>query len=98
MTTQNYLMVQETVVTNIVLWDGNTQSWQPPENATMLVYSTTPTKIWGYNEDETDFILVSSVGDASVGFTWDGSFATTNEPKPDLPEPQPIAIGNIETL
>ena len=82
MTLKNYLMIQENVVTNIVVWDGNTQTWQPPQDATMLVQETTPTKIWQMNEEKTEFVLTDSVGDASIGFTWDGLCATTNQPKP----------------
>lgn len=86
MTTQDYLMIQQNVVTNVCLWDGNTQTWQPPQDATMLVRATTPAKIWALNQDETEFVLIDSIGDAGVGFTWDGSVATTNEPKPNLPQ------------
>jgi hypothetical protein len=86
MTTQNYLMIQENVVTNLCVWDGNTQTWQPPADATMLVAETTPTKVWGLNESRTDYVLTDSIGDAGIGFTWDGSVATTNQPKPDAPK------------
>ena len=94
MTTQNYLMIQENVVTNVCVWDGDVNTWQPPSDATMLVQATTPTKIWGLANQE--YVLVDSVGDASVGFTWDGSVATTNQPKPELPTPaenQPATEG-----
>ena len=85
MTTQNYLMIQENVVTNICLWNGNTQTWQPPANATMLVQATTPTKIWELNAEKTDYVLTDSVGAADIGFTWNGLVATTNQPKPAAP-------------
>jgi hypothetical protein len=85
MTTQNYLMIQENVVTNIVAWDGNVNTWQPPSDATMIEQATTPTKIWVLNQDETEYVLVDSIGDADLGFTWDGSFATTNQPQPVAP-------------
>ena len=81
MTTQNYLMIQENIVTNICLWDGNTQTWQPPQNATMLIQETTPTKVWELINDE--YVLTSSVGNAKIEFTYDGSFCVTNEPKPE---------------
>ena len=84
MTTQNYLIIQENVVTNVCLWDGNTQTWQPPQDATMLVQETTPTKVWTLNADKTEYVLTDSIGDASIGFTWDGEFATTNQSKPEL--------------
>lgn len=96
MTAQNYLMVQENVVTNVCLWDGNTESWQPPSDAIMLIQATTPTKVWGLNQDETEYVLTDSIGDASIGFTWDGTVATTNQPQPVVPEPaenQPVSEG-----
>jgi hypothetical protein len=83
MTTQNYLMIQENIVTNVCVWDGNTQTWQPPQDAIMLVDATTPTKIWALNAEKTDYVLTDSIGNASIGFIWDGSFAITNEPKPE---------------
>lgn len=82
MTTQNYLVIQQNVVTNIVVWDGNTQTWQPPQGVTTLVEATTPTKIWKLNSEKTEFVLTESVNDASIGFTWDGTYCVTNEPKP----------------
>ena len=92
MTTQNYLMIQENIVTNVCVWDGNTQTWQPPQDTTMLVQATTPTKIWELNAENTDYVLTDSIGDGSIGFTWDGSFAITNEPKPEILA-QPITTG-----
>jgi hypothetical protein len=84
MTTQNYLIIQENVVTNTVLWDGNTETWQPPFDATMLVQATTPTKVWDLDTDTREYVLVDSVGNADIGFTWDGTYCTTNEPKPEI--------------
>ena len=98
MTTKNYLMIQENVVTNVCVWDGNTQTWQPPQDATMLVLETTLTKVWQLNEEKTDFVLTDSIGDASIGFTWDGEVAITNQPKPQKPIPsinQPESTGTI---
>jgi hypothetical protein len=85
MTTQNYLMIEENVVTNIVMWDGNTQFWQPPQDATMLVQATTPTKIWELVNSQ--YVLVDSVGNANIGFTWNGTSAITNESKPVISTP-----------
>lgn len=92
MTTQNYLMVQENVVTNVVVWDGNMQTWQPPQDATMLVQTTTPTKVWRLNAEKTAYVLTDSVGNADIGFTWDGTVATTNQPQPEPPV-QPASQG-----
>ena len=85
-------MIQENIVTNVCVWDGNTQTWQPPQDTTMLVQATTPTKIWELNAEKTDYVLTDSIGDGSIGFTWDGSFAITNEPKPEILA-QPISTG-----
>jgi hypothetical protein len=82
MTNQNYLMVQENVVINVCVWDGNTQTWQPPVNTTMLIQATTPTKIWGLNQEGTEYVLVDSIGNANIGFTWDGAYCVTNQPQP----------------
>ena len=85
-------MIQENIVTNVCVWDGNTDTWTPPVDATMLVQATTPTKIWGLNQEGTEYVLVDSVGNASIGFTWNGTVATTNEPQPEVPV-QPITSG-----
>jgi hypothetical protein len=94
MTIQNYLVIENNVVNNIILWDGDTNTWQPPESATMLVEATTPAYVWDLyidNEDwsKTDWFLIEIMGDCSVGFTWNGTACTTNQPKPPIP-PQPI--------
>jgi hypothetical protein len=96
MTTQNYLMIQENVVTNVCLWDGDVNSWQPPSDATMLIAETTPAKIWEWNSELKDFVLVESIGVAGIGFKYDGTYCITNESKPELPTPaenQPVTEG-----
>ena len=88
MTTQNYLMIEINVVTNVVVWDGNTQTWTPPSDATMLVQSTTPAMVWEsviVDGKITDYVLTEQLGEAQIGFTWDGTVCTTNEPKPAIP-------------
>lgn len=93
MTTQNYLMIQENVVTNICLWDGDVNTWQPPLNATMLVLETTPTKVWELNTEKTEYVLTNSIGDGNIGFTWDGTYCVTNQPQPEPPVvPFPVTI------
>ena len=77
-------MVQENVVTNICVWNGDINSWVPPADATMLVSETARSKVWVLNEEKTEYVLVESVGDVSVGFTYDGTFCITNEPKPTV--------------
>jgi hypothetical protein len=93
MTIQNYLVVESNTVTNIVLWDGNVASWTPPEGATMLVKETTPANIWEPVWSQTttpyviDWVISEQVDAGGIGFTWDGTILTTNEPKPPIPNP-----------
>jgi hypothetical protein len=94
MTTQNYLVVENNVVDNIVLWDGDINTWQPPTDATMLVQATTPAMIWELNADKTDNVLVEVVGVGQIGFTWNGTVLTTNQPKPPIPV-QPVTTGTV---
>lgn len=36
-----WAVIQGGVVTNIVLWDGDTATWQPPADATMALFDPT---------------------------------------------------------
>lgn len=94
MTTQNYLMVPEAtnIVENICLWDGDPNTWNPPANTLMLVQATTPAFVWVLNESKTDYELVEQLGSAEIGFTWNGTAFTTDQPKPEVPV-QPVASG-----
>ena len=91
MTTQNYLIIESNVVTNIVVWDGNHETWQPPVDSIQLVQLTTPAMVWiGVFNDKhqiIDYVLEQQVGAGGIGFTWNGSVLTTNEPKPTIPVP-----------
>lgn len=96
MTTQNYFIVENNVVTNTIVWDGDTNTWQPPVDATMLIQETTPAMIWIFTASEKDYVLTQRIGAGDIGFTWDGSVLTTNQPKPILPvasNNQPITTG-----
>jgi len=95
MTVQVYLQVENNVVNNSVMWDGDTNTWQPPADATMLVQSTTPAMIWELNADKTSYVLTEVIGVGQIGFTWNGSVLTTNEPQPANPKPQPTTTGTI---
>lgn len=85
MTIKNYLIIELNTVTNNVVWDGNVNTWTPPAGATMLVQATTPALVWLLNADKTDYVLTEVTGASSIGFTWDGTKLTTNEPKPNTP-------------
>ena len=73
------------VVDNTCVWDGDTNTWQPPENTLMLVQATIPAMIWILNTDKTDFVLTKTIGAGAIRFTWNGTVLTTNEPKPAIP-------------
>jgi hypothetical protein len=88
MTTQNYLIIESNVVTNSVLWDGNPDTWQPPAGSIQVVDATTPAMVWNavlVDSKITDWVLVEQLGAGTIGFTWNGSVLTTNEPKPPIP-------------
>lgn len=97
MTVQNYCMVniETNVCDNICIWDGDPNTWTPPAIYLMLVQATTPSKVWVLNQDKTDYELVVVDGQGQIGFTWDGTYLTTNQPKPPLPTPadQPAVEG-----
>lgn len=92
MTIQNYLIIENNVVTNIVLWDGNPQTWTPPSDSIQLVQSTTPDMVWVYNKSNSDWELTQEIGTGNIGFTWNGNVLTTNQPKPSTPI-QPVSSG-----
>jgi len=98
MTTQNYLMVNQStnIVENTCVWDGNNETWQPPENTLMLVETTTPAMEWfpvietnpqTQKREIVDYVLTETIGGGGIGFTWNGSVLTTNQPKPQPPYP-----------
>ena len=93
MTTQNYLVVENNVVTNICVWDGDTNTWAPPADATMLIQADTQAKVWTYDKASNTYVLTEELGAGAIGFTWDGSVLTTNEPQPTPPKEQPVTSG-----
>jgi hypothetical protein len=92
MTVQNYFIIENDVVTNNVLWDGDTNTWMPPANSIQLVASEVPAITWMLKSDRSGFELVEEVGLGSIGFTWDGSVLHTHESEPVLPA-QPVTTG-----
>jgi hypothetical protein len=89
--TQNYLIIESNIVTNVVLWNGDTTQWTPPTGSISLVQANTPAMVWKLNADRTDWILVEEIGVGSIGFTWDGTSCITNEPQP--PSPKVVTTG-----
>ena len=96
---QNYLIIENNVVTNVCLWDGDTTKWTPPANSITLVQSTTPAIIWILNSSITpaEWQLTEVIGQGDIGFTWDGTAVTTNQPKPP-PKPPSGDQPNVEGL
>jgi hypothetical protein len=90
--TQNYLIIEQNIVTNICVWDGDTSQWTPPQGSIAIVQATTPAKVWVLDKDTNTYILQEQIGVGQIGFTWDGSVLTTNEPQPKSPV-QPVATG-----
>lgn len=91
---QTYLMVNKdnNICEDSCMWDGNTQTWQPPEIYLMFIQATTPAMVWGLNPEKTDYILVEKIGEGRVNYIWDGTALITNDPKPNL-EMQPTTDG-----
>jgi len=84
---QNYLIIESNIVTNVCVWNGDTTIWTPPSGSIALVQSTTPTMVWNaviVDGKITDFVLIETLGAGDIGFTWDGTVLTTNQPKPSI--------------
>ena len=81
MTVQSYLIIENNVVTNAVMWDGG-PDWTPPAGSTAHIRSTMPAKIWVLNETTKAWELQVVDGAGGPGFTWDGTYLTTPQPMP----------------
>jgi hypothetical protein len=92
MTIQNYLIIQKNTVTNSVLWDGDTDQWQPPTETIMLIQADALAMVWEFDKKTQDYVLTEIIGAGDIGFTWDGTKLTTNQPKPKKPM-QPKTTG-----
>ena len=93
MSAQNYCMVNDTtnVCENVVLWDGNPNTWTPPAGYLLLVQATTPAKTWMWIDNA--WVLEVN-GEGQIGYTWDGTYLVTNESQPT----QPMPIEGAQTL
>lgn len=95
---QNYLIIEQNVVTNICVWNGDTSQWAPPQGSIALVQSTTPALVWLWDSATKTYNLTQQMGGGEIGFTWDGSILTTNQPEPTPPTPkadQPTTTGTV---
>jgi hypothetical protein len=93
MTTQNYLMISTVtnVVENICLWDGDVNAWQPPANTLMLIQADISAMVWKQvvGSKPPAWVLTEVLGVGGIGFTWDGTVLTTNQPEPQPPVAEP---------
>jgi hypothetical protein len=89
MTVQNYCLIDaNNTVDNIVLWDGDTSTWSPPDSHIYVVQATTPSREWVWEKLLNEWVLVESIGHGDIGFLWDGAVLTTASPKPPSPPTQ----------
>lgn len=82
MKTKDYLIIENNVVTNTVMWDGGNE-WTPPVDSVQLVKDITPAIVWVYNENLNNYELKEVIGAGCINFTWNGSVLMTNEPDPN---------------
>ena len=97
MTTQAYLIIENNVVTNNVMWDGGSD-WTPPAGSIQLPQATTHAMVWQYTSTPTPaYVLTEVVGVGQIGFIWDGTVLTTNDPQPIVPpiSEQPKTTGTV---
>lgn len=99
---QNYLIIEQNIVTNVCVWDGDTSIWTPPQGSIALIQSTTPALVWQLDSSTkpSTWKLQEQIGAGTIGFTWDGSVLTTNQPEPTPAIPannQPIVNG-VQTI
>jgi len=79
---QNYLIIENNIVTNIVVWNGDTNVWTPPNGSIALIQATTPAMVWSAPTETKPSVLIEVVGAGGIGFTWDGTFVITNQLQP----------------
>lgn len=92
---QNYCMIniETKICDNVSVWDGNPETWTPPSNYLMLIQKDTPAKVWQLIDNQYELVVVNGVG--GIGFAWDGTYLTTNEPQPQFLN-QPITSGVVD--
>lgn len=87
MTTQSYCMINlaNNVCENLVMWDGNTETWPPPEGYLLIPQAQVPAKVWQIDVPNNCYTLEVVYGAAEIGFGWDGTYLMTNQPQPPAP-------------
>lgn len=82
---KNYLIINtETgVCENIIVWDGDESVWMPPQGYKAIPQESSVAKVWITDDSQNPSVFLAEVlGAAKIGFTWDGSVLTTDQPKP----------------
>jgi hypothetical protein len=79
---QNYLIIENNIVINVCVWNGDTSQWKPELGSIAIIQSTTPAITWEFNTSLNDYELIEVMGAAQIGFTWNGTVCTTNQSKP----------------
>jgi len=78
---KNYLVIENGIVVNAVVWDGNTETWTPPENLILMAEDAAKVKGWSWNAGIKDWeAYVADNVQPGIGFAWDGEFLI--QPKP----------------
>lgn len=74
---ENYLIIENNIVTNIVYWNGDTTVWQPPEGAITLAQSKVPANVMVITGDDisnnVQAKLTEVMGVGEIGFVWNGT-------------------------
>lgn len=91
---QNYLLVnkQTGIVENEVFWDGNLETWSPPEIYTPFQQNTSPSCVWVYEETSNSYVTEDIVGGGAIGHTWDGQKFVPPKPEDLLPQPESTGL------
>lgn len=87
---------QTNIVVGSCMWDGNRETWTPPEEYILVPEEATEALHWYLNaEDKQTYSLQTWVNKplgGVIGFTFDGTKFITNEPQPE-PRVQPATSG-----
>ena len=81
------------IVDNVCIWDGNSETWKPPEDYILLTQAGTLALVWIWDSAISEWVLSQQLGQAKIGFVWNGVECVTNEPKPTSALLQPITQG-----
>ena len=83
MENKDYLIIQNNVVTNLVIWNGDVNTWTPPSGSIALIQESTLARIWVPDEATQQYVLQAVLGAGGPGFTWNGTVLTTPDPQPE---------------